>query len=593
MDSTFLDGLADWHVGEYIASGGSLMWFAGMVKAVAKQHLNRLGSRIAKLRCPAPGGRYYIFPAAVGGRHLPPGHVELDPSCATAWVNDEDWLTYIVDVLGGCDGDDAVWVFPFTDASDGRQQKLLIWRSPNQLGEYVLLRPTANSHVIEWAASSDRKIAYPQMESRLLPDRIDSANYQYGQLSEASDSQLSETSYSIAAMASTIERAAANQGVLGGFCNVAMLCKALYGRLPERLPATLEAVIDGSVKTGLDLTPVRAWNEMAISRMVKHGQSNPNRAMPAVMLERLPEWLRVQAKVADAHWLDTLANALETHKAQYWADVLALAVEACPPLELFEHGRDWLHTGKELRQAYSRAMRQAISEGDELDNAEVAFAAARAASETFLAQWPAEKRQSVLLGAAAYLYIQGPQAGSEPGRGNGEPIRDALLWQLGDKREGETGGRNPGIAQEMLAALRQIGLLGEPVWTTAGPVLHYHDQPCPRSAGVPIRINGTWFNWLRATRPDTPPTMRLVPKPQRDLAKARIADFVQDKFRGMTLFTEVTDTNRVVTRTPQGNLFGYVQKEHELAAVRHDQWRIAWAHVIDGNVCAILEPISA
>jgi len=36
-----LDSLADWHVGEYIASGGSLMWFAGMVKAVARQHLNR------------------------------------------------------------------------------------------------------------------------------------------------------------------------------------------------------------------------------------------------------------------------------------------------------------------------------------------------------------------------------------------------------------------------------------------------------------------------------------------------------------------------------------------------------------------------
>jgi len=87
--------------------------------------------------------------------------------------------------------------------------------------------------------------------------------------------------------------------------------------------------------------------------------------------------------------------------------------------------------------------------------------------------------------------------------------------------------------------------------------------------------------------------MRLVPKPQRDLAKARIADFVQDKFQGMLLTTEVTETNRVITRTPQANLFGYVQKEHELAAVRHDQWRIAWAHVIDGNVCAILEPIAA
>ncbi|HIP70875.1 MAG TPA: hypothetical protein EYH05_05705 [Anaerolineae bacterium] len=58
----------------------------------------------------------------------------------------------------------------------------------------------------------------------------------------------------------------------------------------------------------------------------------------------------------------------------------------------------------------------------------------------------------------------------------------------------------------------------------------------------------------------------------------------------MTLFTEVTDNNRVITRTPQGNLFGYVQRDHELHAVRYDQWRIAWAHAIDGNVLAVLEP---
>ena len=116
-----------------------------------------------------------------------------------------------------------------------------------------------------------------------------------------------------------------------------MMCKAIYGRLPDQLPATLEAVIDGSVKTGLNLAPVKQWNQMAITRMVKHGQANANRAMPTVLLDRLPEWLRPQANGAcqeSAHWLDTLASALEMHKAQYWADVEALAAEACPPLTL-------------------------------------------------------------------------------------------------------------------------------------------------------------------------------------------------------------------------------------------------------------------
>jgi hypothetical protein len=107
-----LADLAGWHVGEYLASGGHPMWFAGIAKSLARQHLNRLGRRERRLRCPVPGGRYYIFPAAVGGREVLAGHVELDPATSTAWVNDGDWLDYLVDVLGGCDGDDALWVLP-------------------------------------------------------------------------------------------------------------------------------------------------------------------------------------------------------------------------------------------------------------------------------------------------------------------------------------------------------------------------------------------------------------------------------------------------------------------------------------------------
>jgi hypothetical protein len=79
-------------------------------------------------------------------------------------------------VLGGCDGDDALWVLPFTDYD--RDKKVLAWRSPNQLGEYVQLRPTERSHAIAWAIPGGRAIAYPKMNSRLLPPRIDSVSYQ-------------------------------------------------------------------------------------------------------------------------------------------------------------------------------------------------------------------------------------------------------------------------------------------------------------------------------------------------------------------------------------------------------------------------------
>jgi len=142
----------------------------------------------------------------------------------------------------------------------------------------------------------------------------------------------------------------------------------------------------------------------------------------------------------------------------------------------------------------------------------------------------------------------------------------------------------------MLDALRQIGLLGDPMWTTAGAVLYYQDEPQPRRSGVPVRLNGVWINLLNATGKQRYTRMSDVPPAERDQAKARIADFVQDQFRGMMLTTEVTDNDRVVTRTPHGNLFGYVQRDHELAAIRYDQWRIAWATAVDGNVLAVLEP---
>ncbi len=84
--------------------------------------------------------------------------------------------------------------------------------------------------------------------------------------------------------------------------------------------------------------------------------------------------------------------------------------------------------------------------------------------------------------------------------------------------------------------------------------------------------------------------MGQVSKAEREQAKARIAGYVTDRFVGMELTTAVTEYNRVITHTPHGNLFGYVQRDHELYAVRHDRWRFAWAMAVDGNVRAILEP---
>ena len=38
------------------------------------------------------------------------------------------------------------------------RSKLLLWRSPNQLGEYVLLQPTAGSHTLAWATAREAAV---------------------------------------------------------------------------------------------------------------------------------------------------------------------------------------------------------------------------------------------------------------------------------------------------------------------------------------------------------------------------------------------------------------------------------------------------
>ena len=152
-------------------------------------------------------------------------------------------------------------------------------------------------------------------------------------------------------------------------------------------------------------------------------------------------------------------------------------------------------------------------------------------------------------------------------------------------------GRDPGIAQAFIQALREIGLLGEPVWTTQGAVLYYRSAARAQCAGVPVCFNGTWFNWLRNAQPETPTAMAGVPVAKRDWAKARVAELAAKQFVGTRLTTQVTDDDRVVAWTEHDNLFGYVARGQELLAVRQPLWEIAWAVAVDGNVNAILRPV--
>ena len=147
----------------FFASGGHPLHFQHHVNSLLNQRLAQLEhTAMHKHRIEIPGGRYYVMAQSVGAAagyeemDIVRGEIRIDHQRGTAWVNDEDWLslqdsptgTGIAGILGGADHDDGLWLHVFDD-HDG-QQKVLAWRSPNQLGEYVVLTPTASSDLPEW-----------------------------------------------------------------------------------------------------------------------------------------------------------------------------------------------------------------------------------------------------------------------------------------------------------------------------------------------------------------------------------------------------------------------------------------------------------
>ena len=161
-----LEDVQRWALREFFASGGHPQWFQYHTKSLMNRHLQHLNAAAeGRLRIPIPGGRYYVMPAGVGQAaglpiELEPGQIHIDHGRGTAWVSDADWLAFdgspkgegIAAILGGADNDDALWLHPFTD-HDGTQ-RVLAWRSPNQLGEYVLLEPTGDSRIPAWQTAS-------------------------------------------------------------------------------------------------------------------------------------------------------------------------------------------------------------------------------------------------------------------------------------------------------------------------------------------------------------------------------------------------------------------------------------------------------
>ena len=248
-------------------------------------------------------------------------------------------------------------------------------------------------------------------------------------------------------MTTAIIQVHANQGVLGAYCNMLMLAKALYGRLPKSLPARLEDVIDGSVKSGRDLTSVIAWVNMAAYSIVDAGKPVPTQLHPRIMPSLIPQAQR-KVKTDNNHWLTTLINATNHHLETYQANTEALLYDAEPPAELFNY-TDWVDAGTPLRQLFATAVRRKQSPEAIEHNC-----------ISYLTAWKANK-PLVLLGTAIGALRDSDRS-------------DAVLWYSS-------------MANQTIAALRHIGLIGEPLWTKRRRSSHLRRKQCGNGRSNPTQ----------------------------------------------------------------------------------------------------------
>jgi len=594
-----IEDVEAWHLREYFASGGHAMWSASVTRNLMNQHLKRLNeTTLEKMRLPIPGGRYYVLPVGVGQaagfKHdIPRGHVRIDAEYGTAWVNDEDWVAMqdspagkgIRDVLGGADNDDALWVHPFTD-HDG-EQKMLCWRSPNQAGEYIVLKPTLGSRVLAWE-TVDGEVTFPPGDSRKLFARTDTVDRAYlGLIDPNSATGLGKGKpYSIEVMDETIERAKANGGGLGMYCNLLMLSKALYGGLPNNPPAPLEDFIDSTVKTGADVSKGRDWCYDASQKIIASG-----RAVPHLLVQRLSASKRDKATVplTTDHWVDTLYGKVKTHIDAFRQQRDELVSRTMPPVTLFDHAfnadeRAHIQTGVELNKLYSVTRGKLLHNkrsGQRLDEADMQVI--RQQLDHFLSRFDETEHGAILRGALVAAYLS-----DEPS--------DAALWMLGEKTDQ---GTLPGMAQRTIQALREIGILDE-VGTVDGGVVRYpgattSEPTFARSIG----IQGVWFNWYcaqqRAKGLPVPAQLSDVSKADMKAVKAQIADLAQTRFQNMLVTLRRTNytskkgeiVERLGAFTEQGNLLGLITPDSEVQIAEGQQLTLKFALAADGNVRAV------
>jgi hypothetical protein len=548
---------------EYIASGGDVRWFRWPFEQALKRPLTEIASRVQGVNgqtkvaddtkgmaFPIPLAYLSIAPCSMSEGHarVRRGQCQLDYRSQTLWVNDVDYTTlggsfkcahslemaieHGMDVpsdgiqarLGGCDGDDHVWTFLFCDVIDGKK-KALVWRSPNDAGEYVLLTPNSRSDPMLWLGNPYLPVA----DSRRLP---------------TFDVQVFDPKYAIlpihlgkikAWTPEVVNRFSLemrnNAGALGGYVKVKQDFILAYGRVPKTAPATMEEIVDATVKTMDNMTQVKQY-VFALKDAIGMHATIPERI--AYRYERFPD-----VKVAEGHWYDKLHKGAERIVAVYRSEVDKIVAEyVCPPEALFDAEGKWGLAGRDFRSAYGRIVREYLEDTDTpeepvvegdifaevVDHQAEVLNLALQASHDFMSQFDSQHWPAIMMGGLAGVYSQHVAD---------QQIRHVLDLKLSRphdgaffQRQGEDadGDGLDGFFMDTMTGLRQLGILGVPVWNGHRLVVNTNPLPAPVFGLTVVKVRGCWYNWAIAkglVRKGT--RMGAVPKDKREEYKERFA----------------------------------------------------------------------
>lgn len=237
-----------------------------------------------------------------------PNEVNVD-KYGNAWFSDVDIERKLI-VIGGADQDDNLAIVPVDKG------KAVLYRSPNQQGEYIIVDITSDDGVID-SSDSNRIVGNVAQKKvftskKVKPVKIKRTNPLLVNLIRNTSkmflpyttSNLIKAYTAISKNATSIGYAANTEMILS---SIGITNKSKFKRLSKKYKWDLEKIIDATVKDGTS-----ADSEMNTIRTFLNEVIDNRIALPSALTHRLPKKKRDKVTLHKAHPLDQLLDAIKT-----------------------------------------------------------------------------------------------------------------------------------------------------------------------------------------------------------------------------------------------------------------------------------------